>query len=267
MWEVDLLRGILILFVVFDHIMFDIGAMFADSFSTPLGIRISDWAAGYVFESSAFGRWRSVTHDFFIGSFVILSGVSVSFSKNNALRGLKMSVWAVGLSVAMLFYGEITQDNSVWMNFNVLHVLALSILLWALLDWLKTDGDWIFLIAVLAIAVGSYFNLENEINLVASQGQKQWTRDLVFWLVNNNRVSKLSPGDYLPFLPYFGWFLAGALAGRAIYKSPRSIMGYEATPCVRPFCFCGRHSLFIYFASQVLAVGLLYLIVEVWGWL
>ena len=123
-WEVDLLRGILILFVVFDHVMFDIGAMFADSFSTPLGIRISDWAAGYVFESSAFGRWRSVTHDFFIGSFVILSGVSVSFSKNNALRGLKMSVWAVGLSVAMLFYGEITQDNSVWMNFNVLHVLA-----------------------------------------------------------------------------------------------------------------------------------------------
>ena len=266
-WEVDLLRGILILFVVFDHVMFDIGAMFADSFSTPLGIRISDWAAGYVFESSAFGRWRSVTNDFFIGSFVILSGVSVSFSKNNALRGLKMSVWAVGLSVAMLFYGEITQDNSVWMNFNVLHVLALSILLWALLDWLKTDGDWIFLIAVLAIAVGSYFNMENEINLVASQGQKQWTRDLVFWLVNNNRVSKLSPGDYLPFLPYFGWFLAGALAGRAIYKSPRSIMGYEATTCVRPFCFCGRHSLFIYFASQVLAVGLLYLIVEVWGWL
>ena len=125
-WEVALLRGILILFVVFDHVMFDIGAMFADSFSTPLGIRISDWAAGYVFESSAFGRWRSVTHDFFIGSFVILSGVSVSFSKNNALRGLKMSVWAVGLSVAMLFYGEITQDNSVWMNFNVLHVLALS---------------------------------------------------------------------------------------------------------------------------------------------
>ena len=56
-WEVDLLRGILILFVVFDHVMFDIGAMFADSFSTPLGIRISDWAAGYVFESSAFGRW------------------------------------------------------------------------------------------------------------------------------------------------------------------------------------------------------------------
>lgn len=54
-WEVDLLRGILILFVVFDHVMFDIGAMFADSFSTPLGIRISDWAAGYVFESSAFG--------------------------------------------------------------------------------------------------------------------------------------------------------------------------------------------------------------------
>ena len=41
-WEVDLLRGILILFVVFDHVMFDIGAMFADSFSTPLGIRISD---------------------------------------------------------------------------------------------------------------------------------------------------------------------------------------------------------------------------------
>ena len=93
-----------------------------------------------------------------------------------------MSVWAVGLSVAMLFYGEITQDKSVWMNFNVLHVLALSILLWSLLDWLKTDGDWIFLIAVLAIAVGSYFNMENEINLVASQGQKQWTRDLVFSL-------------------------------------------------------------------------------------
>lgn len=88
-WEVDLLRGILILFVVFDHVMFDIGAMFADSFSTPLGIRISDWAAGYVFESSAFGRWRSVTHDFFIGSFVILSGVSVSFSKTMRCAGLK----------------------------------------------------------------------------------------------------------------------------------------------------------------------------------
>lgn len=35
-WEVDFLRGILILFVVFDHVMFDIGAMFAGSFGTEL---------------------------------------------------------------------------------------------------------------------------------------------------------------------------------------------------------------------------------------
>ncbi len=265
-WEVDFLRGILILFVVFDHVMFDIGAMFAGSFGTELGIKLSHWAGGYVFETSAFGMWRSVTHDFFIGAFVILSGVSVSFSKNNALRGLKMSVFAVGLSVAMLIFGDLIGDNTVWMNFNVLHVLALSILLWALLDSLKADGDWIFLLAVSAIAVGSYFNTENEINLIAGSGQKQWTRDLAFWLVNNNRVSKLSPGDYLPFLPYFGWFLLGALAGRAIYKKPgKSVIPDGYTPFVRPFCFCGRHSLFIYFASQVAAVGLLTLLVDVWG--
>ena len=42
-WEVDLLRGILILFVVFDHVMFDIGAMFADSsaYVFPIGRRVT----------------------------------------------------------------------------------------------------------------------------------------------------------------------------------------------------------------------------------
>lgn len=265
-WEVDFLRGILILFVVFDHLMFDIGAMFAGSFVTEFGKKLSDWASDYVFEISSFGIWRNVTHDFFIGAFVILSGVSVSFSKNNTVRGLKMSVFAVGLSVAMLIFSDITKDNSVWMNFNVLHVLALSILLWSLLDRLKTNGDWIFLIAVAAIAIGSFFNLKNEVNLIAGEGQTQWTRDLFFWLVNNNRVGRLSPGDYLPFLPYFGWFLLGGLAGRAIYKKPaKSIMPNGDTPFVRPFCFCGRHSLFIYFASQVAAVVLLALLVNVWG--
>ena len=212
-WEVDLLRGILILFRRFRPRYVRYRSHVCRQLFHSARHTYFDWAAGYVFESSAFGRWRSVTHDFFIGSFVILSGVSVSFSKNNALRGLKMSVWAVGLSVAMLFYGEITQDNSVWMNFNVLHVLALSIFAVGASRLVKNRRRLDFSDCGFSHSRRQLFHMENEINLVASQGQKQWTRDLVFWLVNNNRVSKLSPGDYLPFLPYFGWFLAGALAG------------------------------------------------------
>ena len=75
--------------------------------------------------------------------------------------------------------------------------------------------------------------------------------------------AKFCGGDYLPFLPDFGWFLIGAFLGRIIYKERKSIFPSVNPKYVSPVTFCGRHSIWVYFGSQIFMFGVIYLFSEV----
>ena len=93
-WEVDFLRGFLILFVVWDHFMWDVVYPYPGNYQTGLFQWLFKLGQSYYS-----GTLRATVHDTFVSLFVFLSGVSCSFSRNNFRRGVKMVVFAFALTV------------------------------------------------------------------------------------------------------------------------------------------------------------------------
>lgn len=77
-WEIDFLRGFLILFVIFDHFMWDINEL-GGSFSSSFGKKLYEWSVSYYTtgaNATVFGGLREITRYSFVMLFVAISGVS-----------------------------------------------------------------------------------------------------------------------------------------------------------------------------------------------
>lgn len=267
-WEVDFLRGLMILFVVWDHFMWDIDAF--HPYKTDFFKSLYEFSKIYYSSKGI----RQIAQPVFVTMFVLTSGVSCSFSRSNGRRALKMTAFACLLTAATYAVSSIVGIN-LTMRFNVIHVIALSTLLWTVIEycWEKCNKDWqknIFGVVMLAVTVAS-------IVVGAYANFKPWDSDNKLWyflaqhvVVKDNKptdFASFTGGDYLPFLPDFGWFLVGAFLGRVIYKERKSIFPSVNPKFVSPITFCGRHSLWVYFGSQIVMFGLLYLMTGVLGWL
>ena len=255
-WEVDFLRGFMILFVVWDHLMWDIRnwGPYTSDFFNKLYLFATDYQSGLL---------NATTHDAFITLFVFTSGVSCSFSRSNGKRALKMVCFALLLTAVTYAVSAIIHEN-VTMYFNVIHVIALSVLLWTAIEWLwgKCVKNWqknifgvtMFAVIMTALVVG-YCAME-----------QPWTNENpagFFLAMHSGNISAFANfwgGDYLPFFPDFGWFLIGAFLGRVLYKERKSIFPSVNPKWVCPITFCGRHSIWIYFGSQVVMAGILMLL-------
>lgn len=257
-WEVDALRGLLIFLVMFDHLLFDFIAL-RPYFSNPFWQAISDFASKYYVGTNFLGKIRTTMHDAFVMMFVFLSGVSSTFSHNNLRRGIKMAIFAVLLTAASFAINEIMASGML-ITFNVIHVVACSVLVWALIEFLASlckktwqknlFGGTLFVVLALIFIFGYYFKL-----YPVQKGE--WA--YIFVQYGENAIAKLSPGDYLPLFPALAWFVVGAYLGKWIYKERTTRFPSVNAKYLAPFTFCGRYSLIFYIASQVVFYGLLYL--------
>lgn len=136
-WELDALRGLAILLVVWDHIMLDAAVIFRDNWvdagRTAL-IKFSDFALSYHESALRFYGWPV-----FVFLFFIISGICTTFSRNNFKRAIKISI--VALLVSLVTYVlDITalKDSgfSVFIKFGVLHCFALCTWFFAIMDFL-----------------------------------------------------------------------------------------------------------------------------------
>ncbi|MEG2015453.1 MAG: heparan-alpha-glucosaminide N-acetyltransferase domain-containing protein, partial [Clostridia bacterium] len=208
---------------------------------------------------------RSTTHIAFIVCFAILSGISSSFSRNNLKRGIKMAIFAVLFSLVTYGLSIIIKDKSVVIVFNIIHVLSLCVLFWALCDfiWSKINSiklkNW-YVAFLLALALAFV--------IIGSCYMKEPLKESkLFFLVECGTLWKYSPGDSAPLLPYLGWFVFGALAGKLLYKEKKTLFPTVNSKYVSFFTMCGRYSLVIYFGSQVVMAGLTYVLVKFLHWL
>ena len=260
-WEVDFVRGLMILFVVWDHFMWDVYFGFNSNYNTAL----FQWLynLGYKYYH---GALREVTHDVFVTMFVLTSGVSCSFSRSNGKRAIKMCSFAVLFSAVTYAVSAIMQTD-LTIYFNVIHVVALSVLLYTAIEWVwsKLTKNWqknifgvvFFAVTMTALVLGhcaKYTNV-NWTNMIL--GESQWRNAVIYKFATG--------GDYLSFLPDFGWFLVGVVLGKAIYREKKSIFPSVNAKYVCPVTFCGRHSLWVYFISQVVMFGLIYLLHEMYN--
>lgn len=257
-WEVDFVRGLMILFVVWDHFMWDID-YFGRNFQTSFFQSLYELAQKYYA-----GALRGVTHDVFVTMFVLTSGVSCSFSRNNGKRALRMCIFALLFSLITYTLSAVLKTD-LTIYFNVIHVVALSVAIYAGMEWIagKLKKNWqkniygvcYFAVTMTMLVLGhtAKYMRVNWLDLVF--GESEWRTHIY------NTIR--SGGDYLSFLPDFGWFLVGAFLGKVIYKKRESVFPSVDPRYVCPVTFCGRHSLWVYFISQIVMYGFLYLLCDI----
>lgn len=228
-WELDALRGICILGMVVVHFVYDIQELY--------GLAQFEYPALFSFVM----HWGSVL-------FLLISGICVTLGHHPVKRGLVVfggGMICSAVTAGMYFLGMQGIDIIIW--FGILHCLGLCMLLWPLLKKLPTP-----LMAVLALVLlglGYWF---------------QTFRAPISWLFPLGICSPtFSSSDYFPLAPHLGWFLVGAILGRTVYKSRKSLLPRfpVGSAPVRFFSWCGRQSLWIYLLHQPILAGICELIV------
>ncbi len=223
-WEIDALRGVMILCMVFVH--FVIGS--ADD-------RLIAWPMWLL---QVFGRLGVL--------FVVLSGISANLGSGSFRRGV--TVFCCGLILELGSYIAVLLgifgDNMV-IRFGVLHLLGISMMLWPLF---RKSSPWVLvLLGAVIIGVGYWFETFH----VGPEFL------YAIGLTSRNFAS----GDFYPIFPQLGFFLVGGAIGKWLYPEKKTLFPkVNADGAVLRFLrFCGRHSLIIYlvhflFVGAVLAL-------------
>ena len=216
-WELDALRGIMILGVVFIHFCFDLDYFLGvDLIRNPVVQLVMDRCGM---------------------SFVVLSGLCATLGRRSLRRGAQ--VFGCGMLITAVTAGMVLlglADRFLIIYFGVLHLLGVCMMLWPLLRRLPV---WARLaLGLVLIGLGYWF--------------QTFTVD-TFWLVPFGLVPPgFSSSYYFPLLPGLGWFLLGACLGTVLYRQRRSLLPNfpVQNPVVRFFRWCGTHSLWIYLLHQ-----------------
>lgn len=247
-FELDFLRGIAIVMMMFMHFSYDIRYEF--------GVNTFSYLRSAWF-------WTFV-HPIIIVLFVGLSGICCTFSKNNFKRGGKL------LGVALLFTivtSFVTYKMGIYclILFNVLHMLSISTLVYALIFWIerKTGADP-KKVSFIMLLVGTWITMTNN-NLY----MYDWaSSNMLLYPLGIQVEGAPEVADFMPLIPWMGVFLICAAAGRILYKEKRTLFpnaGKTVRAITRPLEFLGRHSLIIYLVHQPVIYGVLYLIFKISG--
>jgi uncharacterized membrane protein len=243
-FEIDLVRGFVLILVVLYHLIYDLYEF----------LQLESLSFICSLELDLFLRLP------FLGVLTLISGISCSFSRNNLRRGGRMLLYSAGFTVVtyLLEFRFWPGIGVIW--FNIIHVVSVSTLIYALLVWLygKIDRDSRWQenhnLTVILVILGSYIAyLGQVVSTLPFQ-----TRPGSWWLLP---LGFPPPGlvmmDYLPLIPWLGFFLIGAAVGRLSY--PDKVTRFPgASPrlltWLSPIIWIGRHSLLVYILHQPLSL-------------
>lgn len=216
--EIDFLRGIALILMMLFHFLYDLQEFY--------NIPIPYWNNFWYYE----GKTSAIL-------FMFLAGISCTLSKNNLIRGCK--IFLIGM---LLTIGSYIFMPGEYIRFGILHLLGLSMIIFHFIK--KIPHVWSGALALIIIILG---NMMNHITI------NTWIL-IPLGLIHGDFVSM----DYYPLFPWFGVFLIGTIIGKVVYKDKKSIFHIKRN---REFInFMGRHSLFIYLIHQPIFLSLLYVI-------
>ena len=232
--EIDLFRGFLILLVIFDHLMWFINF--------------------YIFHNTQpFLNWywtsapRFIVRQVVLCLFLFTCGISCHLSRNNKKRGLILLAICILITVAthLLQLLPTFSNRAICIDFNILGVIALSILIYVVCDKLSDKN----LLLVTCIMMVFYFFI------IASE--RESAGDMTYYpfksilYVPFNPIREAYVGDYLPLFPYAICLPLGVLFARRFYQEKKSIVTKKGN-WEKPICFLGRHTLLIYIGHEIL---------------
>ena len=251
-WEVDALRGLLILCVLVTHLYRCVEAFCIDGYynidsynwvntTDPLHFWF-DWGAdGIIHQAFLTPQLQDLWMKAGVAGFFVLSGISCMFSRNNLKRAL--ITLGAGVFIAAFTYGLSvwTGDPTRFIRFGVLLCYAGCQLIYCLLLE-KRSSETLFFIAALAFAIGYYFRYHGVPAM----------RLPIFYIFGVPQIGDQS-SDYWPLLPMLGWFLLGVALGRKYYPEKKSLIRSPiAEKLTRPLQWMGRYSGIIYVSHIVL---------------
>lgn len=251
-WEIDAMRGLLILLVLAGHLYSTVtafcinGYYHIDSYAwvnatDPLHFWY-DWGADGVIRTAflpdaIYQLWaRSIVDTFFV-----LSGISCVLSRNNLKRALK--VLAAGLFVAAFTFGlwMWTKDPSRFIRFGVLMCYACCQLIFVYF-FEKRSNKTLLIAAIPAFIIGYFLRYYG----VAA------AKFPIFYIFGVPQLGDQA-SDWCPLFPVLGWFLLGVVIGRKFYSEKKTLLSSKkAGILTRPLQFLGRHSGVIYVSHIVL---------------
>lgn len=285
-WEIDFARGLCVLLMVFDHLMYclwgvlpDLNEMFGTSFLAEL-------------EELARSYWlwnvRVNVREVVICTFFLLCGVSCTLTRGNFRRAVPLALVAAGISAVTGFISDNFMPG-MHIIFGVIHMIACGVFAYAVLDNAVSAVCGLFgegqrarrlerflrylpgVCGVLLLIV--YFSFFADLRItdgaveIVSLFPKETGDDFalnrlraIFLYVSEYNFESIS-ADYFPLLPYAAVVLSGGILGRAIYHTPAK---YALMPLDggwnKGVCFLGRHSAFIFVTHMIVIPVLLGLI-------
>ena len=254
---IDFVRGFLIALVLMDHLFCWLWQYNRDWAATAqaLGHDYAFYKAmsdifGFYWKSTA----RAVVRYFALFGFCFVSGISSAFSKNNWVRAGQMLAFfgalTIGSRILDLYFSESTGVNFL-IEFNIIGVLAWSTLCYCFT--MKKSWRSIVIGLLISFLIAQYFIpwLER-INYLKGFDITETYNPALFRPIRH--------ADWLPLFPFMTMFFIGALVSYFVYvPTHKSIIKHKGE-WERPFCFMGRHSLWIYLGHQVVMLPIFLLI-------
>lgn len=293
-FEIDILRGILIILMVVDHIAYDFGQLAPSFFlvsDAPQALRdLIEWCNNYWYEA-----WRINFRYAVIALFFILSGLSTYLSRNSIKRGMVVLGFGAIISIFSYFL-SITLKTDLFIFFGIILCLGLAMITYSLFRTLiikmtKSKTFWLWtslFLAILFTGVGYWMRLEVATVPVDAQN---------WWFIINGRMTptinsyRIVQGVFTPIVygldvkldivlgrlwygvdwaglfPYLGYTFFGGFLGELLYAQKRSLIfksesaGWHPVEKVfRPLTFIGSKTIYIYLLHQVVLAALTALI-------
>ena len=231
-YELDLLRGIAIILMIFYHALYDL-FYFA-------GFSVNLWSGIFWF----LGRFSAFIFIFLVG---VCMSISYSRAKKNDsgwnlflkyfVRGTK--IFSLGILITLFTYWYLPNGT---VYFGILHFIGVSVVLaYFFLEFKRLN---VFL-GLAVIAIGYYL--------------KTLTFRFSSLLFLGFAPENFYTLDYFPLFPWFGVVLLGIFFGNVFYNGGVrrfSIPNYSTK--LKPLLFLGKNSLIIYFLHQPILIGLIY---------
>ncbi|OPZ91093.1 MAG: hypothetical protein BWY74_02078 [Firmicutes bacterium ADurb.Bin419] len=185
-WEIDFLRGFLILVMIYMHTIFDL------QYSYGMNLNYGGGVHGIIVNIGG-------------ALFIMVSGISTAFSRSNVKRGFIVLGVALAITIATFLY-----NPEFVIVFGILHFMGICMLVSPILKKIPTIGLFI-LSAVLASTAFILPYIKVDHNYL-----------FMFGLYTSDFTSS----DYYPLLPYSWAFLFGMGLSRILYKEKKSIIPF-----------------------------------------
>lgn len=219
----DLARGIALILMIVFHFLYDLNEFYGYKVPYNSGVY---WLIGKISGSL----------------FILVSGISTTFSGRGFKRALKLLAVAGLITLATHLY-----NPDFGIKYGILHFLGTCVLLYPLFQGMKQTT--LALIGAAVIFLGRFL------------GQVPVENNYLF-LMNMTSDTWVS-ADYYPLFPWLGVFLFGIALAKHFYPTGQSITKFPSQPLVQKILKLvigsGQHTLFVYLIHQpvlLLLIGL-----------